>query len=444
MDDHRKSTSGVRRATAPKVIYFTLGQRCQQTARAFKSGILLLTMKSSINLSRILLPALVALATVQSHGQLTKIRDYALHQQEDRGVLFGTALTEDHSLLTVVAHEDGEWPLTKVSKWWDEHPEEEQIRLRAFSKKDRLSGPLEIRLLPTPDGQFAVLLISAGMKVLNADHHSDQMFAYVVRLNPFQVIASAQSKELGIDGILSGFLDPNGDPVVIASIYPAVQSENVQVLHTYYRLAIPRLHVSTSCSYSLPQNSNTEATAAILEKNCSEFARAGGFSSAVDMDKLARNDADHPKPPFPVDNNLGWPLINEGNGSWLGTSANSEEMVVLNGKGEVVHRFEPGSMCGKQPVSGPAWICDCKLLGGRATDAVIECETSHDNLFGWSVGLKQWIAEVDADHERDISKVVLPIRDNFEAKFVDIGSTSFLLTVVNGSRLQIFSVRSSF
>jgi hypothetical protein len=54
------------------------------------------------------------------------------------------------------------------------------------------------------------------------------------------------------------------------------------------------------------------------------------------------------------------------------------------------------------------------------------------------------MAEVDADHERDISKVELPIRDNFEAKFVDIGSTGFLLTVVNGSRLQIFSVRSPF
>src|ERR1700727_1254686 len=102
-------------------------------------------MRSSITAFRVLLAAFVALATTQSHGQLTKIRDYALHQQEDRGVLFGTALTEDHSLLTVVAHEDGEWPLTKVSEWWDEHTEEEQIRLRAFSKKDRLSGPVEIR-----------------------------------------------------------------------------------------------------------------------------------------------------------------------------------------------------------------------------------------------------------------------------------------------------------
>ena len=92
---------------------------------------------------------------------------------------------------------------------------------------------------------------------------------------------------------------------------------------------------------------------------------------------------------------------------------------------------------------GPAWMCDCNLVGGTEAGAVIKCDTSHDNLFGWSVGLKQWIAEVDIEHERDLSKVDIPIRDTFEAKMVKIGPATFLLVVLNGSRLQVFSVGRS-
>lgn len=392
-----------------------------------------------------LIAVLLVLTAVSASGQLTKLRDYQLHQREDRGVVFSAALTQDNTLITLVARNNGDWLLSRVGKWWEEDPQEQQIHIAAFSRRDHLDGPLQMKLLLTPDGQNLVVLISATMKVPQGDPYTNEMIISMVRLDPFRVIATAHSKMLGMKGYLDGFLDRHGRVIVDSSLPEKAENGSTIVQRTYYGFATSDLHIVSTCGYISQTNalpSKPTSTANHLEKNCSRFAAEGGFSSAVEMDKVGRSPADNLRPPFPT-SNFGWSFLEEKHGIWLATSANSEDILVLNSTGNTIRRFEPESMCGRQAVRGPAWMCDCNLVGGTRAGAFIKCDTSHDNLFGWSVGLKQWIAEIDIEHERDLSKVDIPIRDTFDAKVVKIGSATFLLIVLNGSRLQVFSVGRS-
>jgi hypothetical protein len=230
--------------------------------------------------ARIAVSAGLALCALAAAAQTRRIREYRLHESEDKGVPFTMTLGPDNTLYTLVPRRDGNWILSRAQRWWLDRPDELGIVVEGFSARDPIASLGQMDLAVTPDGKYLVTLLSAPMRVALDDAYPMDMIVELVRLDSFQAIDTEHMRSLGIRGNLRGALDRAGHLLVDSSIPPSGPDAASTPWVTWFRVSVPGLKPELMCSY---QASADPKDPKPLEDACSAFARSEGYASATEL-----------------------------------------------------------------------------------------------------------------------------------------------------------------
>ncbi|MGA2713660.1 MAG: hypothetical protein ABSG41_11195 [Bryobacteraceae bacterium] len=137
------------------------------------------------------------LAAGSLNAAVTQTLSYRYHHAGNR-VAFEMAITPEQDVLSVWESRDGNWHLTRVREWHTGHPVEQTLDVPGFEfmilrgaqpVKSLSVGALGARLFVTPDGRFAVCVVSAGWRrgyAADDIRHSD--IVSVIDLHEWHVV----------------------------------------------------------------------------------------------------------------------------------------------------------------------------------------------------------------------------------------------------------------
>jgi hypothetical protein len=228
--------------------------------------------------ARIAVPSCLALCALALSAQTHKVREYRLHEQDDKAAPFAMLIGPDNTLYTLIPRRDGNWVLSRVQRWWLDHPDELGILVEGFSARDPIASLGQMTLALTPDGKYLVTLLSAPLRVAPGDPYPMNLIVEVVRLDTFQVIGAEQGRSLGMRGNLLAAVDPSGHLLVDSSI-PATEAASAPYV-TWFRVALPSLKPELVCSYQAPADSKDLKPS---EDACAAFAKSEGYASAAEL-----------------------------------------------------------------------------------------------------------------------------------------------------------------
>jgi hypothetical protein len=228
---------------------------------------------------RIAIFAGFALAASAAAAQPHHLRDYRLHESEDKNAPFAMTLGPDNSLYTLIPRRDGNWVLSRVQRWWLDHPDELGILVEGFSARDPIAALGQMNLALTPDGKYLVAVLSAPLRVAPDDPYPMDMIVEVVRLDTFQTIDTEHVRGLGIRGNLLGAFDRAGNLLVDSAI-PSTDPSAATPWVTWFRLAVPSLKPELMCSYQAPADPKD---AKPIDDACAAFAKSEGYASAAEV-----------------------------------------------------------------------------------------------------------------------------------------------------------------
>ncbi|HTW47013.1 MAG TPA: hypothetical protein VMD92_03630 [Acidobacteriaceae bacterium] len=229
--------------------------------------------------SQIAISAALALCALAAAGQLRRIREYHLHESEDKAAAFAMTLGPDNTLYTLLPRRDGNWILSRIQSWWLDHPDELGIVVEGFSVRDPIASLGQMDLAVTPDGKYLVAVLSAPMRVATNDSYPMDMIVEVVRLDTFQVVDTEHMRSLGMRGNLLGTLDRAGHLLVDSSIPSTGPDAAATPYVTWFRVALPVLKPELMCSYQTAGPKDTRP----LEEACAAFAKTEGYASAAEV-----------------------------------------------------------------------------------------------------------------------------------------------------------------
>ena len=144
---------------------------------------------------------LIFAAAAPGEAGMTLVRRYQFHEPHDKGVLFAMAVTPEQDVLSLVSNREGTWHLTRVQDWFSEKPSEQTIEVPgiAVPKDPAKTAPrltsLQMRLIVTPDGGFAIA-IASGIWRNSAGVATDDDVVSVIDLHTFNVAKTTQGPPL--------------------------------------------------------------------------------------------------------------------------------------------------------------------------------------------------------------------------------------------------------
>ena len=230
----------------------------------------------------------LALSVLAAGAQARKIREYKLHEQEDRGAPFGMTVGPDHTVYTLLPRRDGNWVLSRVKGWWQEKPDEMGILVEGFSARDPVSGFDQMDLAVTPDGKYVVTMLTAAMRVAADDPYPMDMIVEVVRLDGFEVMITQHMRSLGMRGMLRGGMDREGKLLVRSEMAGGDDNGSPAPYVTWFAVTVPDVKAQLECSYQAAADAKDTQP---MEAACGEFARKDGYGSAAELAKDAWPEA---------------------------------------------------------------------------------------------------------------------------------------------------------
>lgn len=219
----------------------------------------------------------LGLGALSLSAQSQKIREYRLHEQEEKNAPFAMLVGPDNTLYTLITRRDGNWVLSRVERWWLDRPDEIGILVEGFSAHDAVASLGQMDLALTPDGKYIVVLLSAPLRTAPDDPYPMEMIVDVVRLDTFQSIDTDHMRSLGIRGNLLATIDRAGHLLVHSSI-PPTGSETAPFI-TWFQVSVPSLKAQLMCSYQ-PVGADDGKSA---EDACGAFAKTEGYASAAEL-----------------------------------------------------------------------------------------------------------------------------------------------------------------
>jgi hypothetical protein len=222
----------------------------------------------------------LALWVLAAGAQTRKIHEYRLHEAEDKSAPFAMTVGPDNTLYTLLPRRDGNWVLSRVDRWWLDHPGELGILIEGFSAHDPVASFGQMSLAVTPDGKYLVALISSALRAAPDEAYPMDMIVEVVRLDNFQAIDTEHMRSLGIRGNLVGALDGAGHLLVDSSIPASGAEAGATPYVTWFRVGLPTLKPELMCSYAAPADAKDTKP---MEDACAAFAKAEGYASAAEI-----------------------------------------------------------------------------------------------------------------------------------------------------------------
>ena len=221
----------------------------------------------------------LALAALSAGAQARKIQEYRLHEQEDRGTPFGMTVGPDDTLYTLIPRRDGNWVLSEVKGWWQDHPNEVGILVEGYSARDAATSFGQMDLGVSADGKYLITTISAGFKGAPDDPYPMDMIVETVRLDGFEVVDTEHMRALGMRGMLVGGMDRTDKLLVRSSVETAGTAGAPYV--SWFVVDVPEEKAQMECSYqAAPDGKDTQP----MEDGCGGFAKQEGYGSAAEMD----------------------------------------------------------------------------------------------------------------------------------------------------------------
>ncbi len=236
----------------------------------------------------------LALAALSAGAQLRKIHEYKLHEQEDRGAPFGMTVGPDHTLYTLIPRRDGNWILSEVQGWWQEHPEERGIVVEGYSARDAVASPGQMDAAVTADGKYVVTVVSAGFRVAPDDPYPMDMIVEVVRLDGFEVVDTEHMRTLGMRGVLLGGIDRAGKLLVRSAVGTPGAESSPYV--SWFAVSVPDEKAQMECSYQAAADGKDTQP---MEEGCGGFAKQEGYGSAAELDGKVWPTGTPPAPVVP-------------------------------------------------------------------------------------------------------------------------------------------------
>jgi hypothetical protein len=109
----------------------------------------------------------VASTLFACHGyaEVKLIREYLLKPPRDPRITFVMTVTPEQDVLSLVANDNGTWRLSRVRRWLDKQPLEDSLAVPGLVEGGREGWSRwriwSAELFATPDGQFAVCMVTA-------------------------------------------------------------------------------------------------------------------------------------------------------------------------------------------------------------------------------------------------------------------------------------------
>ncbi|HEX4004771.1 MAG TPA: hypothetical protein VHX60_01225 [Acidobacteriaceae bacterium] len=238
----------------------------------------------------LLLSAFPALA------QQRKVREYKLHEPEDRGAPFSLMLGPDHTAYILQPRRDGNWILSEVRGWWQDHPSERGIAVEGFSARDAVNTIHQMDIALTPDGRDLLTILSATLRVAPDDPNPMEMLVELIPLDSFQVTATQHMRSLGMRGNLRAVLDPAGQLLVSSAVPPAEPTAGDAPYVTWFQVALPDMKAHLMCSFQA--SAQGAADPKDEQAACGASLSQTGYAALPDIDK-ALQLAQPPEPPTP-------------------------------------------------------------------------------------------------------------------------------------------------
>lgn len=245
--------------------------------------------------AKLILPAALALCLAGSApagAQSHKIREYRLHEQEDRGAPFAMTVGPDNTLYTLIPRRDGNWILSEVKNWWQEKPAELGIPVEGFAAREPVTSWDQMQLAVTPDGQFLIAILSADLRVLPDDPYPTDTIVEFIRLADFNVLETEHMRALGMRGRLYGGIDRTGH-LLIRSEIGSPGGGNSAPFDTWFAVSVPEMKAQLVCSFN---SGDTPG----MESSCSDFAKKEGYPSSVDLARSVWPPPPATPPPLPA------------------------------------------------------------------------------------------------------------------------------------------------
>jgi len=197
------------------------------------------------------------LATCHGFAEVKLIREYLLKPPRDRRIIFAMTVTPEHDVLSLVANDDGTWRLSRVRRWLDKQPLEDSLTIPGLVQGGHEGWSQwhiwSSELFATPDGKFAVCIVSAYPNERLARNRED--LVSVVSLAQFKIVMSVHTSALKqVSGNHRTYrLDRRGYLVVNASTsfprHPGDDPFFGGASHKFAILTLPALDVTDGCEY---------------------------------------------------------------------------------------------------------------------------------------------------------------------------------------------------
>jgi hypothetical protein len=222
----------------------------------------------------------LALSALAAAAQPRHLREYRLHESEDKNAPFAMTVGPDNTLYTLIPRRDGNWVLSRVQRWWLDHPDELGISVEGFSARDPIASLGQMDLAVTPDGKYLVTVLSAPLRAASEDSYPMDMIVEVVRLDTFQVIDTEHMRSVGMRGSLIGAMDRAGHLLVDSAIPSTDPAATSAPYVTWFRVGVPSLKPELMCSYQAPADPKDVKP---VEEACAAFAKTEGYASAAEV-----------------------------------------------------------------------------------------------------------------------------------------------------------------
>ena len=152
---------------------------------------------------QIVLPLLIFPSAFEA--ATTQVRTYRMREPHDRGVLFTMTVTPQQDVLSLVPKRNGTWRLTRVRNWLDAEPLEQTIDIPGIAvplrtaDSDRRVSTLQMRLIVTSDGSFAITIADGTWRNRTGYATSNDDVVSVIDLHSFRVVKNIQGPVLSME-----------------------------------------------------------------------------------------------------------------------------------------------------------------------------------------------------------------------------------------------------
>lgn len=358
--------------------------------------------------------------------------------------LFSIQMTSQHELLVFEPDKNGRWPLVRVSRWWTEKPESAVLNIPGWSGKDaKHLESLNTDLQITPNGDYAIALGEARWDKPEegaAREHDD--IVTVVDLKRWQIVASTHAASFDL-GTSAGTQVLDNEHLLFAG----TRSDSAKSILSYLVVSLPTLSPVAHCTIQVPHLTASEMNRNAPERQkennddvCRNILTMSAAKSISELQTFAATGR-RPLPQTIVARSVS--IVPSAAGNWYGVDPIHSELIALNSQGEMLRRQHSRNLlCENQPVKGPAWICDCNIVGVSEKENVLltYCVTKHDNLFGLQVWLKQWLSVFRANDLSEIGLIALPGQKETQAAIAAVNGRTFVLAISLGASVNVYQV----